>query len=96
MRTKIRWGGSSKDVGRRTLKHGQLRSEVRHGFLVGIQTKVETMYTGTLIRDLMATVERAELGLQQQQRFADEMELQRLFELQSPSMWSEQVLAGAA
>ncbi|HEY4905298.1 MAG TPA: hypothetical protein VIH89_17610 [Candidatus Sulfotelmatobacter sp.] len=54
------------------------------------------MYTGTLIRDLMATVERAELGLQQQQRFADEMELQRLFELQSPSMWSEQVLAGAA
>lgn len=58
--------------------------------------KVETMYTGTLIRDLMATVERAELGLQQQKRFAEEMELQRLFELQPPSMWTDQIFAGAA
>jgi hypothetical protein len=53
------------------------------------------MYTGTLIRDLMATVERAEIGLQQK-RIAEEMELQRLYEMQSPSMHSEQVLAGAA
>jgi hypothetical protein len=54
------------------------------------------MYTGTLIRDLMATVERAERGLQQQQRIAEEMELERLFELQLPSIGTEQILAGAA
>ncbi len=53
------------------------------------------MYTGTLIRDLMSTVERAEWRVQQQ-RVAEELELQRLFELQTHSGWSEQVLAGAA
>jgi len=53
------------------------------------------MYTGTLIRDLMATVERAEIGLQQK-RIAEEVELQRLYEMQSPSMRSEHILAGAA
>ena len=53
------------------------------------------MYTGTLIRDLMATVERAERGALQKQ-IADELELQRLFELQVPQMKSELVLAGAA
>ena len=53
------------------------------------------MYTGTLIKDLMATVERAERGAQQK-RIADEVELQRLFELQVPQMHSEQVLVGAA
>ncbi|MFZ0138503.1 MAG: hypothetical protein WAK89_15665 [Candidatus Sulfotelmatobacter sp.] len=53
------------------------------------------MYTGTLIKDLMATVERAERGALQKQ-IADELELQRLFELQVPQMKSELVLAGAA
>lgn len=53
------------------------------------------MYTGTLIRDLMAIVERAERGALQKQ-IADELELQRLFELQVPQMQSEPVLAGAA
>jgi hypothetical protein len=53
------------------------------------------MYTGTLIRDLMATVERAERGAQRNQ-IVDELELQRLFELQIPQMRSEQVLVGAA
>ena len=53
------------------------------------------MYKGTLIKDLMATVERAERGVQQKQ-IADEMELQRLFELQAPQMQSEHVLVGAA
>jgi len=53
------------------------------------------MYTGTLIRDLMSTVERAERRVQQL-RIAEEVELQRLFELQTPRMWSEQILAGAA
>jgi hypothetical protein len=53
------------------------------------------MYTGTLIKDLMAAVERAELGVERK-RIADEMELRRMFELQAPQMRSEQVLVGAA
>ncbi|MGA8503369.1 MAG: hypothetical protein WB683_17590 [Candidatus Sulfotelmatobacter sp.] len=53
------------------------------------------MYTGTLIRDLMATVERAEQGALQKQ-IVDELELQRLFELQIPQMQSEPILLGAA
>ena len=53
------------------------------------------MYTGTLIKDLMATVERAERGALQK-RIVDELELQRLFELQIPQMQSEPVLVGAA
>ncbi|MFZ0298964.1 MAG: hypothetical protein WAM13_11510 [Candidatus Sulfotelmatobacter sp.] len=53
------------------------------------------MYTGTLIQDLMATVERAERGALQKQ-IADQLELQRLFELQVPQMQIEQVLVGAA
>jgi len=53
------------------------------------------MYTGTLIKDLMAAVERAE-RCAQQKRVADEIELSRMFELQDPQMQREQVLAGAA
>jgi hypothetical protein len=53
------------------------------------------MYTGTLIKDLMATVERAERGVLQKQ-LVDELELQRLFELQIPQMQSESLLMGAA
>jgi hypothetical protein len=53
------------------------------------------MYTGTLIEDLMATVERAERGALQKQ-IGDELELQRLFALQIPQMQSEPVLVGAA
>ena len=53
------------------------------------------MHTGTLIQDLMMTVERAERGAQHN-RTADEMELQRLFELQVPQMQSEPAFAGAA
>jgi hypothetical protein len=53
------------------------------------------MYTGTLIQDLMMMVERAERRAKQK-RTIDEMELQRLFELQVPQMQSEQVFAGAA
>jgi|GEM_PF-716552 hypothetical protein len=53
-----------------------------------------TMYSGTLIKDLMAAVERAERSAQQK-RITEETELRRLFELQS---WqhTEQVFAGAA
>ena len=53
------------------------------------------MYTGTLINDLMATVERAERGAQQK-KIVDEIELRRMFELQLPQMHSEPVFAGAA
>jgi hypothetical protein len=53
------------------------------------------MYTGTMIEDLMATVERAERGALQK-RVVDELELRRLFELQVPQMQSETVLVGAA
>ena len=63
--------------------------------MVGIQNKGGNMYTGTLIKDLMAAVERAERGARQR-RMADEMELQRLFELEAPQMQREDVFAGAA
>jgi hypothetical protein len=53
------------------------------------------MYTGTLIKDLMATVERVERGAQQKRIF-DELELQLLFELPVPQMQSEPAFAGAA
>jgi hypothetical protein len=60
------------------------------------------MYTGTLIQDLMATVERAEqAGLRRQ--VLEVVELERIYELQSlsimPSIASvggEQVYVGAA
>jgi hypothetical protein len=53
------------------------------------------MYTGTLIRDLMATVERAERDAQRK-RIEDERELRRLYALQLPVMLGERVLMGAA
>ena len=53
------------------------------------------MYTGTLINDLMATVERAERGAFQKQ-IVDEMELLRMFDLQVPQMNGEPIFAGAA
>jgi hypothetical protein len=53
------------------------------------------MYTGTLIQELMMTVERAELLVRQRQ-ITEERELQRLFELQVPALQGERVLVGAA
>jgi hypothetical protein len=53
------------------------------------------MYTGTLIKDLVATVERAERGMLHK-RIVDEIELQRMYELQVPQMHSETLYAGAA
>jgi len=53
------------------------------------------MYTGTLIKDLMATVERVERGAFQK-RVIDEMELRRMFELQVSQMCSQPAYAGAA
>ncbi|MFY9742281.1 MAG: hypothetical protein WA252_08060 [Candidatus Sulfotelmatobacter sp.] len=53
------------------------------------------MYTGTLINDLMATVERAERSAQRTQ-YAEEMELQEFFSVRVPEMDHEPVFAGAA
>jgi hypothetical protein len=53
------------------------------------------MYKGTLINDLMATVERAERGAFQKQ-IVDEMELLRMYDLQVPHIHSEPAYAGAA
>ena len=53
------------------------------------------MYTGTLIKDLVATVERAERSALRQ-RLVDEMELLRMYELQVPQMQNEPAYAGAA
>jgi hypothetical protein len=59
------------------------------------------MYTGTLINDLMALVEQVESGALRA-KLAEELELQRLFELQvsqvrsEPTMQREPIFAGAA
>ena len=53
------------------------------------------MYTGTLIRDLMATVERAEQK-SEQQRIACERELREIFAMQIPVALGDQVFMGAA
>jgi hypothetical protein len=68
-------------------------SEAR--FWVGIRGGRCEMYTGTLIKDLMATVERAEQSVQQK-RITEETELERWFELRSPGIDREPVFAGAA
>jgi len=51
------------------------------------------MYTGTLIKDLVEVVERAEQGAQKK-RMPEEMEL-RLFDLHTPQQ-VERIFAGAA
>lgn len=53
------------------------------------------MYTGTLIKDLMATVERVEQRAEQQ-RIADEQELRTIFAMQIPLTDSDRVFMGAA
>jgi hypothetical protein len=53
------------------------------------------MYTGTLIEDLMATVERAEKFVQHR-CMAEEADLQQLFELPSREVQEERIYAGAA
>jgi hypothetical protein len=53
------------------------------------------MYTGTLISDLMATVERIGQAATQQQ-IADEPELQSIFAMQISVTQGDQLLMGAA
>ncbi len=83
MVSKIRWGGR------------KLPAKAGSRVLGRNSNQGRNMYTGTLIRDLTATVERAELRVTQRQA-VEEMELQRMFELQEPPMWSRQMFAGAA
>ena len=54
-----------------------------------------TMYTGTLISELMATVQRAEQVAQQQQSTLQE-ELHAIFTMQIPITDGDQLLMGAA
>jgi len=53
------------------------------------------MHTGTLISDLMATVERVRQESQQQE-IVVEQELHAIFAMQLPLMKGDQVLMGAA
>ena len=53
------------------------------------------MYTGTLIQDLIATVEQAELVARRKQ-LADERELQMLFTAHLSLLQDESVFVGAA
>ncbi|MGO9083759.1 MAG: hypothetical protein ACLQBK_00895 [Candidatus Sulfotelmatobacter sp.] len=57
------------------------------------------MYTGTLIRDLMATVEQAELRAEQRERLRrmeEEQELRAIFAMQIPIIEGDHVFMGAA
>ena len=53
------------------------------------------MYTGTLISDLMAAVERAELQAERE-RLAEEQELRAIFAMQIPVIEGDQLFMGAA
>ena len=53
------------------------------------------MYTGTLINELLATVERAERTAEQK-RITDERELKRIYELQIPMTRNQEIFVGAA
>lgn len=53
------------------------------------------MYTGNLINDLMATVEKTERGIQLK-RYLDEVMLHQLFELPVSQTNQEAFFAGAA
>jgi len=57
------------------------------------------MYTGTLIRDLMETVERAEQRAElreAQQRIEEELELRAIFAMQIPIPEGDHIFMGAA
>ena len=53
------------------------------------------MYTGTLINDLMVTVERVGQRVQEQQ-IAEDRELHAIFAIQIPFTQGDQVFMGAA
>jgi hypothetical protein len=53
------------------------------------------MYSGTMIRDLMSTVERVEQRVELK-RMADERELHAIFSMQIPVEQGERIYMGAA
>jgi hypothetical protein len=53
------------------------------------------MYTGTLISDLMATVEQVGLRMQERQA-SEQQELHAIFAMQIPVTESDQIFMGAA
>lgn len=65
------------------------------GSVVGIHLEVTGMYTGTLIRDLMATVEQAERRAEQY-RTGNDQELHAIFAMQISITEADQVFMGAA
>jgi len=68
------------------------------GSVVGIHFEVADMYTGTLITDLMAAVERAELRAERsaKQETAEQQECNGVCRLQVPVANNDLVLMGAA
>ena len=98
-RTKIRWKSKNRRwtsvVGPR---QELLRAEVGGprsgltGAVVGIQFEVAVMYTGTLIRDLIATVDR--VGHKADEHLADE--LHEIFTMQIPVNENQTAFMGAA
>jgi len=65
------------------------------GSVVGIQFEVGGMYTGTIITDLMAAVDRAERRALEN-RIADDRELHEIFAMQIPVTEGDGLLVGAA
>ena len=65
------------------------------GSVVGIQIEVAVMYTGTLIEDLMAAVDQAQVKVEQR-RVAEASELHEIFSMQIPIQDDGQILMGAA
>ncbi len=63
------------------------------GSVVGIQIEGTGMYTGTLISDLMATVELVRHNAEQRQMTE---ELHQIYTMQIPVTDNEQILTGAA
>jgi hypothetical protein len=63
----------------------------------GRNPKVEAreMYTGTMIRDLLATVEKAE-NKAEQRLIAERQELHEIFSMQMPMPQGERIFMGAA
>ena len=75
-----------------------MRTEIRwdvDGFWVGIQVEAVEMYTGTMINDLMATVERAEHYTREREAI-ETVELRMLASMYAQPMQGEPVLMGAA
>ena len=75
-----------------------MRTEIRWdvvGFRVGIQVEAAEMYTGTVINDLMAAVERAEHRARELEA-VETVELRMLASISAQPMQGETVFMGAA